>query len=190
LDILKLVVAKLSLSAAFLNHACKIIDNLCAVCIENEEKHFTNLADDLIQVLFSTCLTTDSTLHTINCCICTIMNLITACQNPDVCKKEIEFVLTHFGSISQLDSERRERLYSSFFTLLQTALLALRRDENIPMETLSTIYDLVIKHFSNIKRVDSDGLYVVGSISFYFRTEPRLIDDFWKYIEYALTQYN
>jgi hypothetical protein len=118
------------------------------------------------------------------------MNLITACQNADVCKKEIEFVLTHFGSISQLDSERRERLYSSFFTLLQTALLALRRDENIPMETLTTIYELVIKHFSNIKKVDSDGLYVIGSLSFYFRSEPRLIDDFWKYIEYSLTQYN
>ena len=58
------------------------------------------------------------------------------------------------------------------------------------METLSTIYDLVVKHFSSIKKVDSDGLYVVGSLSFNFRNEPRLIDDFWKYIEYSLTQYN
>lgn len=99
-------------------------------------------------------------------------------------------MLTHFGSIAQLDSERREKLYSSFFTLLQTSLLALRREENISMDTLSTIYDLVIKHFSNMKRVDSDGLYVIGALSFYFRNEPRLIDDFWKYIEYSLTQYN
>lgn len=58
------------------------------------------------------------------------------------------------------------------------------------MEILKKIYDLVIKHFSNIKRVDSDGLYVVGSLSFYFKNELRLIEDFWKYIEYSLTQYN
>lgn len=55
---------------------------------------------------------------------------------------------------------------------------------------LSAIYELVIKHFSSIKRVDSDGLFVVGSLSYYFRDEPRLIEDFWKYIEYSLTQYN
>ena len=58
------------------------------------------------------------------------------------------------------------------------------------METLSTIYQLVIKHFSSIKKVDSDGLYVIGSLSFYFRDDPRLIDDFWKFIEHSLTQYN
>lgn len=55
------------------------------------------------------------------------MNLITACHNPEVCKKEIHFVLTHFSEIGKLEAERREHLYSSFFTLLQTSLLALRK---------------------------------------------------------------
>lgn len=40
-----------------------------------------------------------------------------------------------------------------------------------------------------MKDVDSDGLYVVSALSFFFRNDRRLVDDFWKYIEHALTKY-
>jgi len=68
--------------------------------------------------------------------------------------------------------------------------MALRNEADVSMDILSTIYQLVIKHFSTINKVDSDGLYVVGTLSFYFKNEPRLIDDFWKFIEHSLTQYS
>ena len=59
-------------------------------------------------------------------------------------------------------------MYSSFFTLMQTCLIALRK-EQIPMDILSTVYTLVINHYSSFNKVESDGLYVVGSLSNFFR---------------------
>jgi hypothetical protein len=81
----------------------------------------------LIQVLFDTSFTTTSSLHVINCCILTIMNLITVSYNNQVSLKYIAFVTNHFGDIRKLDSEKRDLLYSSFFTLMQTCLISLRK---------------------------------------------------------------
>lgn len=96
------------------------------------------------------------------------MNLITVSFNNQVSLKYIAFVTNHFGDIRKLDAEKRDLLYSSFFTLIQTCLISLRK-EKVDMEILSNIYTLVINHYSSFNKVDSDGLYVVGTLSNFFR---------------------
>ena len=110
IDILKLIVSKLSLSENFLKNVCRIIDNLCMECQFTGEKHFCSIADDLIQVLFDTCLRSESSLHTINCCILTIMNLISVSFNNDVSKKYMKFAIEHFPQVKNLEKEKKELL--------------------------------------------------------------------------------
>ena len=109
------------------------------------------------------------------------MNLISVSYNPNVSIKYISFVVSNFDNIKKQPTEKRELLYASFFTLLQTCLITLRK-ETISMDILSSIYQLVVNHYKNINEVDSDGLYVVGTLSNFFRDNTQLVDDFWKYI--------
>ena len=41
IEILKLIVSKLTISEAFMKQACKIIDNLCAHCQKTEDNRFS-----------------------------------------------------------------------------------------------------------------------------------------------------
>lgn len=58
------------------------------------------------------------------------------------------------------------------------------------MEALSTIYQLVIEHYKNLKDVDSDGFYVISALAFFFKGNRSMVDDFWKYIEFSFQKMN
>lgn len=58
------------------------------------------------------------------------------------------------------------------------------------MDQLSTLYNLVVEHYKKISDVDGDGFYLVSALAFFIPHDRRLIDDFWKYIEYGLKKTN
>lgn len=61
---------------------------------------------------------------------------------------------------------------------------------SITMDQLSTLYNLVVEHYKKISDVDGDGFYLVSALAFFIPHDRRLIDDFWKYIEYGLKKTN
>lgn len=56
------------------------------------------------------------------------------------------------------------------------------------MEQLSTLYNLVVEHYKKINDVDGDGFYLVAALASFIPNDRRLIDDFWRYIEYGLNK--
>lgn len=58
------------------------------------------------------------------------------------------------------------------------------------MDQLSTLYELVVKHYTTINDVDGDGFYLVSALAYFIPNDRRLIDDFWKYIECGLKKTN
>lgn len=61
---------------------------------------------------------------------------------------------------------------------------------SITMEQLSTLYNLVVEHYKKINDVDGDGFYLISALAFFIPNDRRLIDDFWKYIEFGLKKIN
>lgn len=58
------------------------------------------------------------------------------------------------------------------------------------MQQLSNLYDLVVNYYKQINDVEGDGYYVVSALAFFIPTDKRLVDDFWKFIEYGLKKTN
>lgn len=57
---------------------------------------------------------------------------------------------------------------------------------SITIGQVSTLYDLVVDHYKKIEDVDGDGYYLVSALAFFVPNDRRLIDDFWKYIDFGL----
>lgn len=60
---------------------------------------------------------------------------------------------------------------------------------NISEDVLSSIYNTVIGHFTKIKDVTSDGLYVIGSLSS-FKRVPAYLESVWPYVKHGLAKFN
>ncbi len=58
------------------------------------------------------------------------------------------------------------------------------------MDQLSSLYNLVVEHYKRINDVEGDGYYLVSALAYFIPNDRRLIDDFWKYIEYGLKKLN
>jgi hypothetical protein len=100
-------------------------------------------------------------------------------------------VLVHFGKISGLDREKKDAFYSGFYTLVQVCLMTIRKSGgSITLDLLSKLYDLVVKYYSQISNVEGDGYYVVSALAYFFPEDRRIVDDFWKYIEFGLKKIN
>jgi hypothetical protein len=61
---------------------------------------------------------------------------------------------------------------------------------SITMDQMSKLYELVINYYSEIKNVEGDGYYVVSALAFFIPHDRRIVDDFWKYIEFGLKKTN
>jgi hypothetical protein len=51
---------------------------------------------------------------------------------------------------------------------------------------LSQLYELVVGYYTHISSVESDGYYVVSALAFFLPQDRRIVDNFWKYVEYGL----
>jgi hypothetical protein len=60
----------------------------------------------------------------------------------------------------------------------------------ITMNQLSSLYNLVVEHYKKINDVEGDGFYVVSALAYFVPEDKRLINDFWKYLEYGLKKVN
>lgn len=58
------------------------------------------------------------------------------------------------------------------------------------MDQLSSLYNLVVNYYKQLNDVEGDGYYVVSALAFFIPTDKRLVDDFWKFIEYGLKKVN
>ena len=56
----------------------------------------------------------------------------------------------------------------------------------VTMEQMSSLYNLVVAHYTKIGDVDGDGFYLVSALAWFIPDDKRLINDFWKYIEHGL----
>lgn len=57
---------------------------------------------------------------------------------------------------------------------------------SITVDQLSKLYELVVSYYSQIGNVEGDGFYVVSALAFFFPQDRRIVDDFWKFIEFGL----
>ena len=72
-------------------------------------------------------------------------------------------------------------------TIGQVCLMTIRKNKGaITMDQLSTLYNLVVEHYKKLNDVDGDGYYLISALAFFIPNDRRLIDDFWKYIEFGL----
>ena len=70
---------------------------------------------------------------------------------------------------------------------IQVCLMSIRKNGgSITIGQVSTLYDLVVDHYKKIEDVDGDGYYLVSALAFFVPNDRRLIDDFWKYIDFGL----
>lgn len=70
---------------------------------------------------------------------------------------------------------------------MQVCLMTIRKaDGTITMQQMSSLYNLVVQHYKRINDVEGDGFYIVSALAYFVDKDRRLIDDFWKYIEYGL----
>ena len=75
--------------------------------------------------------------------------------------------------------------------MVQVSLMTVRKaGGSITMEQMSKIYELVVNYYKQIGNVDGDGYYVVSALAYFLPHDRRLIDDFWKYIDFGLQKYN
>lgn len=58
------------------------------------------------------------------------------------------------------------------------------------MDQLTSLYNLVVEHYKRINDVEGDGFYIVSALAYFIPHDKRLINDFWKYIEYGLQKLN
>lgn len=61
---------------------------------------------------------------------------------------------------------------------------------SITIDTLSKLYELVVNYYAKIGNVDGDGYYVVSALAFFYPKDRRIVDDFWKYIDFGLKKVN
>lgn len=47
-----------------------------------------------------------------------------------------------------------------------------------------------MNYYKQINNVEGDGYYVVSALAFFFPHDRRIVDDFWKYIEFGLKKVN
>lgn len=180
---------KAKINETFMRHCCKIIDNLCSV--EDSVKYLGGYSDDLIKFLLDSCLEPERSVSSLNHCLCTILNLISNSENVSIANKYIDYVLLHFGKISGLDREKKEAFYSGFYTLAQVCLMTIRKaGGSITVDQLSKLYELVVNYYAQIGNVEGDGYYVVSALAYFFPEDTRIVDDFWKYIEFGLKKIN
>ena len=57
------------------------------------------------------------------------------------------------------------------------------------MPILTAVYEKVINYFKSKSDVSADGLYAIEALVPYFAEDQRLLDDFWVYIQHALTKW-
>jgi hypothetical protein len=148
-------------------------------------------ADDLIKVLLECCLEPERSVSSLNNCLCTIINLISNAENVTIANRYIDYVLTHFGRIAVLGSEKKDTFYSGFYTLAQVCLMTIRKaGGSITVDQLSRLYELVINYYSQKGNVEADGYYVVSALAYFYPDDRRIVDNFWQYIEFGLKKYN
>ena len=63
-----------------------------------------------------------------------------------------------------------------------------KRHGTITMDKLSSLYNLVVNYFQEIRDVDGDGYYVISGLTCFIPEDRRLVEDFWKYIEHGLKE--
>ena len=74
---------------------------------------------------------------------------------------------------------------------IQVCLMTIRKaNGSITLDQLSSLYNLVVEHYKRINDVEGDGFYIVSALAYFIPNDKRLIDDFWKYIEYGLKKLN
>jgi len=149
------------------------------------------LAGDLIKLFLESCLDNERSISLVSSCLNVIINLIKCSRNVQLCNTYIEYVLSMYGKLHSIEKEKRDMFYSGFFTMAQVCLMTIRKvNGSITMDQLSSLYDLVVKHYIRIKDVEGDGFYLVSALAYFIPNDRRLIDDFWKYIEFGLKKLN
>lgn len=150
---------------------------------------FSQISDDLIGALLQISLEPNSSLSTISWSMSAMMSVIEVANSELVSRKYIAFVLENFGNISQVDdSEKRETLASAFFTISQYCLHSLK-GISVDMAVISALYEKVVTHFKAKNDVTADGLYCIEALISFFQGDSRLVEDFWPYIQHALSKH-
>ena len=188
LQVLQAVVKKGEAGEHFMRYVCKVVDSLCQA--EGSTGAFGSISHDLASV-FMGYIESNHSDSIVNTCFGTLMNLIKCANNPDLALKYIEHILGRVDKIDRLGQEKRALFYSGFFTIINTSLLTIRRaGGTIRLDLLSTLYSLVNNHFQKINNVEGDGYYIVSALAYFIPNDRRLVDDFWKYIEFGLKRVN
>lgn len=171
-----------------MRYVCKVIDSLCQV--PESTASFQPISDELIKVFFSY-LEANRTESIINSCFNTIINLIKCSQSSQLAHNYIDYILARIERLQGFEKEKRQMFYSGFFTIIQISLMTIRKSGgSINVELLSTLYDLVVNHFSRINNLNSDGFYIVAALAYFLPNDRRLVDNFWRYIEEGLKRTN
>lgn len=104
----------------------KIIENLSNAEKQVKLGKFNPIADNLIEFFFKIALDNSSSMSIVDWSVETLMNIIEVCYNPDVCVKYLNYVLDNYDNIKSItNSEKRENLYSIFFTIMQVPFFSI-----------------------------------------------------------------
>ena len=87
-----------------------ILRNLAVAAKNKSLDTFYGIAEDIINRLIECCMTENSSNQLLNDSMIAIMDLITVAKNVQLCKNEINFILSNFQKIGQLSSEKRESM--------------------------------------------------------------------------------
>lgn len=169
----------------FLKHVCKVVDHLSQS--ELSTQILGPHTPDLIKIFVDILSDPSKNILIVSSCFSTAINLIRCSESVSLSNTYLDFVLTSFPDIQRLEKERRDLFSAGLLTIGQVCLMTIRKNKgSITMDQLSTLYNLVVEHYKKLNDVDGDGYYLISALAFFIPNDRRLIDDFWKYIEFGL----
>lgn len=114
-----------------------------------------------------------------------VINLLNICGDPELAYNYILHLIEKHATFAS-KSERDKSMLSGMMSAMYSGLLAMRNC--CPQEAFfKQVYEFTIRHFMNIKDVDSDGFYVISGLSIvYKRAFEKVFDDFWPYLIHGL----
>lgn len=178
----------------------KISRNICwIICYLSEHlSSFTQSVimqsvSDIIKALIQNAVRQDldnQNLSVIDISFMGIMNILYSSRNIKTTKEYLETSMTLFSMIDRIPDFKRPTIKNGLLATIHSALLCLQQDFQ-DSQLAQNIYALVIQHFQSLSNVDSSGLYVISALATCLKGHfVKILDDAWKYIEFALQKPN
>ena len=151
---LKIVMSKLECSENYIRNVCQILRNLCKSAKSKDFNNFAGISNELISLLISKCMNSESSLQSINDAMLVIMDLIETAKNVQLCVFYINFAIENFCKLSGLGGEKKELTEAGFFTIIQTCLIGLKNQGRMDTQMMERIYNLTAEYFKKINDVN------------------------------------